>query len=158
MLDRAMKFLTQNYVKYGLLMTGIIALCLTYMEVSGQNDSFDKPPLVMAAIFFAPVVIWYLGINAKKKMLKGKMSFKQGFAEGFKISLVYGTVSPFIFLFYYLVVNPSIVDYVRKAYNMNGASDINVIVIDLVTAFITAIIMGTILSTVVSLFLRSKKK
>lgn len=158
MLNRDMKFITQNYVKYGLIMTGIISLCLVSMEVSGQNDSFDKSPLLLVAMMIAPVVVWYLGMNAKKKMLKGKMTFKQGFTEGFKISLVYALTMPLVFLFYYLVVNPEILAYVRKVYGMGGASDANVIAIDLVTGFITAIIMGTLLSSVISFFLKSKKK
>jgi hypothetical protein len=153
-----MKLLSQNHVKYALIMSGIIALCLVFMEVTGQNDSFDKSPLVAAAMFFAPVVIWYLGINAKKKLLKGNMTFKQGLLEGFKISLVYGIVSPFLFLVYYLLVNPGILEYVRKVYALTGASDTNVIVVDMAIQFFSAIIMGTLLGAVASFFLKSKNK
>jgi hypothetical protein len=153
-----MKLLSQNYVKYALIMSSITALCLVYMEVTGQNESFDKSSFVAVLMFFAPVVIWYLGINAKKKLLKGKMTFKQGLSEGFKISLVYGLVSPFIFLFYYILVNPDILQYVRKVYGMTGASNANVIIVDMLVQLVTAIIMGTLLSAVASFFLKSKSK
>lgn len=137
-------------------MCAVIASCLTYMEISGQNDSFDKSPLVAALMFLSPVVIWYLGIYSKKKLLKGKMTFKQGFIEGFKISLVYALVSPIIFLVYYTVVNPEIVGYVRKVYGMTNASDANVILVDIVATMLTGVVMGTILGAVASFFLKSK--
>jgi hypothetical protein len=153
-----MKLLSQNYVKYGLIMSAITALCLVYMEVTGQNESFDKSPIVAAAMFFAPVIVWYFGINAKKKLLKGKMTFKQGLAEGFKLSLVYGLISPFIFLFYYILVNPDILQYVRKVYGMTGASDANVMVVDMVVQVVTALLMGTLLGAIASFFLKSASK
>lgn len=152
-----MKFLKQNFVKYGLFMTGVIVLCLLFMEITGQNQSFDKSSLELAMLA-APVIVWYLGIRAKKRLLKNKMTFKQGFIEGFKISLVYGLVSPFVFLFYYVAINPEIVAYVRKAYGLTNAPDSTVIHVDMLVTFATAIVMGAILSAVVSYFLKSKNK
>lgn len=153
-----MKLFSQNYVKYALIMSGVIALCLIYMEITGENQSFDKSPIVAAAMFFAPVVIWYLGINAKKKQLKGKMTFHQGLSEGFKISVVYGLISPFLFLFYYIFVNHDILQYVRKVYGLTGSSDAHVIAMDMVIQFITAVIMGTLLGAVASFFLKTSSK
>lgn len=153
-----MKFFQQNYVRYALIMCLVIMICLIFMELSGQNKSFDKSPVFNAALFFAPVIVWYLGISHKKKMLKGIMTFQQGLSEGFKISLVYALISPFIFLFYYLAINPGILDFVRTTYGMTGASDAAVITTDSFVTFSTAIVMGTLLSAIVSFFLKSKKK
>lgn len=153
-----MKFLSQNYVKYGLLMTGVIAVCLFIMEVTGQNKSFEHSPIVFFFTAIAPAIIWFFGIRAKKKSLKGKLTFKQGLSEGFKISLVYGIASPFVFLFYYLFINPEIVEYVKEVYQMKNASDAMVIGVDLGSQFVGAVVFGTIYGAIISLFLKTKKK
>lgn len=139
-------------------MTGVIVLCLLFMEVTGQNKSFEHSPIVFFFTAIAPAVIWFFGIRAKKKLLKGKLTFKQGFLEGFKISLVYGITSPFVFLFYYLFINPEIVEQVKVIYQMESASDAMVIGTDLGSQLIAAVVFGTIYGAIISLFLRSKKK
>lgn len=107
-------------------------------------------------MFVAPLVVWTLGIRAKKKALKNKLSFKQGLSEGFKISLVYAAVSPFMFMAYYLFVNPEIINYVRSAYRITGATNNMVILVDMVVQFVTATLFGTIYSAIISFFLKSK--
>lgn len=135
----------------------VVILCLVYMELSGQNQSFDqKSPVFVFLMFIAPFIIWWFGIRNYKKMLNGKMSWKQGTMEGLRISLVFGIVSPFIFLFYYLFVNPEIVEWVRITYGLQGYSDAIVIGSDLLGQFVSAIVFGTIYATIISFFLKSK--
>lgn len=138
-------------------MCGLTALCLVLMEVSGQNTSFDKAPLQSLVTLLGPLVVWYMGIYARRTAQKGSLTFKEGVSEGFKISLVYGLVSPFIFLVYYLVVNPGIVSYVRQAYGMAGAPDSSVIMVDMLVQLIAALVFGLVYSAVIALILRSKK-
>lgn len=152
-----MELLKQNYVKYGLIMCAVLLVCLCLMEITGQNQSFDnKSPFQFIFMFIAPFVVWWLGIAAKKKLLKNKMTFKQGLSEGFKISLAYGIVSPFIFLFYYVFINPDIVAYVKVAYNLSEAQDAVVIGVDMLAQLIAAIVFGTLYAAIISLFLKSK--
>lgn len=154
-----MKFLHQNHIKYALIMTAIIVVCLMLMEVTGQNKTFDHSPFAFIFTMIAPVIVWYLGIRAKKKQLKGKLSYKQGVMEGLKIGIVYGVISPFIFLAYYLLVNPGIIAYVRTVYQMRSTtSDMTVIFVDLVVQFAASIVFGLIYGLIFSIFLRSKKK
>lgn len=135
----------------------VVIACLLYMELSGQNQSFDqKSPLIVFLMFVAPFIIWFLGLRSYKKLLGGKMTWKQGIIEGFKISLVFGIVSPVIFLFYYLVINPEIVEWVRMTYQMQGYSNAVVIGSDLLGQFLSAVIFGTIYATIISFFLKSK--
>lgn len=142
---------------YGLLMCLTLAVCLFIMEITGQNQTFDnKSPLQILYMFLAPAFIWYFGIRAKKKMLKGKISFKQAFTQGVKISLVYGIVSPFIFLFYYVFINPEIVNYAKTAYGMTGSDNTTVIIVDMIVQFIAAIAFGSIYAAIISFFLKSK--
>ncbi len=152
-----MKLLKINHVKYGLIMVTIPTICLLIMELTGQNQTFDnKSPFQLIFMFVAPLVVWTLGIRAKKKALKNKLSFKQGLSEGFKISLVYAAVSPFMFMAYYLFVNPEIINYVRSAYRITGATNNMVILVDMVVQFVTATLFGTIYSAIISFFLKSK--
>lgn len=153
-----MKLLSQNYIKYGLLMTGVIAVCLIIMEITGENKSFNHSPLAFFFTAIAPAVIWFFGIRAKKKLLKGKLTIRQGIVEGFKISLVYGLVSPLVFLFYYLFINPEIIENVKATYQMTNVSDAMIIGIDMGVQFVAAVIFGTIYGAIISLFIKSKKK
>lgn len=151
-----MKFLSQSYVKYGLMMCGVVILCLSYMEISGNNATFDKSPLVAFWTFIAPAIIWFFGIRAKKLSQKNKLTIKEGSLEGLKISLVFAVVSPFIFLFYYIFVNPNIMEYVRTVYGMNNAT--LAVTLDLVIQFISSIIFGGIYGAIISFFLKSRQK
>lgn len=148
-----MKLLQKNSVKYALYMCAVLAVCLILMSVTGTG--FDsKSPFMSFATFIAPFIIWFLGIREKKRMLKGKMTFKQGVKEGFLISLAFGIISPFVFLILYALA-PSALLYAQAAY---GISSIPLtIVVDMVVQFFASIIFGTIYGAIISLFLRSKK-
>lgn len=152
-----MKFLNRNHLKYALIMCAITVACLALMELTGQNESFDKSPFPVIFTFIAPAVVWYFGIKERKQQLKGKLPFKQGVIEGFNISLGYAIISPFIFLFYYLFVNPPIIEYVRTSYGLTGASDTAVFAADMAVQFVAAIIGGTVYAAIISFFLKSKK-
>ena len=152
-----MKLLSQNHVKYGLIMCAVVILCLFYMELTGQNESFEKSPLVAFWTFIAPAIVWFFGIRARKIAQKNKLTFKQGATEGFKISVVFAVTSPFIFLLYYLLVNPQILGYVRKAYGLTTADEAVVIVVDLLVQVVSAIIFGTLYGAIISFILKSRK-
>ena len=150
-----MNLLKINYVKYGLLMCAVVVICLLVTELTGNNQSFEKSPMTLFYTFIAPAFVWYMGIKARKDMQKGKLTFKQGLAEGFKISLVYAIVSPFIFLIYYQI-NPAILKYVREAYMLTGSTDAMVIEVDMIIQFSSAVIFGTIYGAMATLFLKTK--
>lgn len=151
-----MKLLEQNHIKYALIMSAVVVGCLVIMEVTGQNKTFDQSPIAHFFTMIAPIVVWFFGIRAKKKLQKGKLTYKQGLMEGFKIALVYGLISPFIFLFYYLFINPEILNAVRTVYQLNGATNEMVIGVDMFAQFLAAIIGGTIYGAIISLFLKTK--
>ncbi len=151
-----MKWWEQNYVKYALSMCGVIVVCLLFMHVTGQYTSFEKRTPLEFIFILAPFILWFLGIKSRKKELKGKMTFKQGLTEGFKISLVFAIISPFIFMLYYLLFNQEILNYVRDAYQLTGASNEKVIMVDMTVQFVGSIVMGTISSAILSFFLKTK--
>jgi hypothetical protein len=124
------------------------------MTVTGVEFN-EKSPFAMLVTIIAPFVIWYLGLREYKKDLKGKMTFKQGVRQGFKISLVYAAVSPFIFLVFYFV-NPSLLEYAKTAYGLTAASDTIVIAVDMLVQVVAAIVGGTVYAAILSLFLKSK--
>lgn len=140
-------------------MAKITAVCLVIMELTGNNQSFDqKSPLTIVFMFIAPFFVWWLGMAAKKKMLKNKITYKQAFTEGVKISLVYALISPFVFLLYYLLVNPEILQYVRTAYGLTSASTTTVIVVDMLVQAVSATVFGSIYAAILAIFIRSKSK
>jgi hypothetical protein len=153
-----MNFFSKNQLKYALILCGVTVLCLAAMEVTGQNKSFEHSPFAAISSIIAPLIIWFLAIREKKKELNGQMTFKQGLAQGFKLSLLYGLITPFIFAFYYLFINPSIVEHVKEIYQLQNASNATAIGTDVAVQVITSIIGLTVYSAIISFFLRSKKK
>ena len=156
-----MALLKQNFVKYGLLMSAATALCILYVHATGgysNQQNIGKSPVEFVFIVFVPLIIWYLGISARKKQLKGKMSYKEGLIEGVKISLAYGVSSPFVYLIYYTFINPEVLSFMRKEYGLKNVSDTVVIIFDMLVQFFAAVVFGTIYGAIVSIFLRSKKK
>lgn len=139
-------------------MSGIVAACLILMQLTGQTKNFDKSPFQLIIQLIGPLLVWYWGIKAKKKLLNNKLTFKQGFLEGIKISLVFAITSPFVFLIYYTLINPSMLNYVRTVYHLANVNNQTVIAFDMITQFIVAMIFGTILSAMVALFLKSRNK
>lgn len=150
-----MKYFTKNHVKYGVLMCFVVIVCLALMELTGNNQSFEKVPILMGIQMLMPLVIWYCGIKDKKDLQKGKISFKEGVTEGFKISLIFAALSPFVFMLYYFFINPEIV---TKTYNQPTSSFAQIVVIDMILQFISALVFGTLYAAIISFFLKTKKK
>lgn len=151
-----MKIAQENYLKYGLIMSGVLLLCLALMHLTGQYSSFEKGGPLDIVFILSPFVIWYLGLRAKKRQLKNNISFKQAWVEGIKIATVFAVISPFIFMFYYLGFNPAILGYVRDSYGLEGASKTTVIVVDMVAQFVGAVLMGTIYSAILAFFMKKR--
>ena len=153
-----MQFLSQNFVKYGLIMVAVMVGCLALMELTGQNQTFEHSPWAAFSTFVAPPLVWFLGLRAKKKAQEGRLTYRQGLGEGFKISVVYAILSPFVTLAYYTLVNPPIVASTREAYGLLDATDATVIQVDMFVQLVSALVWGTLCGAVLSLFLRTKTK
>ncbi len=117
-----------------------------------------KSPFQTFFLIIAPFIIWYLGIKEEKNAHKGTLTFREGLGEGMKISLVYAVFSPVIFLFYYLLINPGIIPWVKDVYGMSGSSDGMIIFVDLTVQFISAIIFGTVYAAIISFSLNPNSK
>ena len=73
-----MKLLQQSYVKYGLIMTASLVVCLGLMEMTGNNQSFEnKSSIFFVYQFILPALVWYLGLREKKRIQKGQLTFKR---------------------------------------------------------------------------------
>jgi hypothetical protein len=150
-----MSLLKENYFFWAMVLNVITIIALALMELSGNNQSYDpKSPLFIAYQFIIPVIVWYLAIRAKKKQLKNTLSFKQGMREGTLLGLVFGLTSPFIFLFYYTMVNPGIVEWIR-----HGSADPTWLVIgkDMFLSLVVCFVTGLILSPPISFLLKKSK-
>lgn len=152
-----MKFLQFNYIKYGLIMSSVLVICLLIMHITGHYSSFQTGTVLDAIFVLAPFVVWLFGLLAYRKELKNNMTFKQGWSEGIRISLVFGAVSPFIFMIYYVFFNPGVLSYVRDTYGLNGASNTTVIIVDMLAQAIGSIVMGTVYTAILAFFLKSTK-
>lgn len=139
-------------------MSGVLLLCLLLMHLSGHFTSFDKGGPLDIVFILSPLVVWYLGLREFKQRHNGKATFKQLWREGILISLVFGVISPFIFMLYYLLINSAILEYVARSYGLEGSTIMTVIIVDMVVQFIGAMLMGAVYSAILAFFLKSKKK
>jgi FtsH-binding integral membrane protein len=135
-----------------------ILLCLTIKEITGRNKSFESHSLVSFVLMFVPIIILFLAIRRYKRKHQGIMTWKEGVREGFKVSLVFGIISPFIVLIYYTLINPAIIESVKEAYGMTDKSNALVIISDMVAQLLMALVFGVIISMIVSLFLKTRLK
>lgn len=153
-----MRLVKNPAVIFGLIMTALTAGCLVVMEITGENQSFDSKSFIhLLYQIGTPLLVWYLGIRARRTRQKGKLTYQEGFQEGLKISLTYAVTSPWVFLIYYLFINPDIVSYVRGVYHLTYASNTTVIAVDLLFQVILAFIFGVLYSSLLPIFLRNKK-
>ena len=138
-------------------MTAFTAAYILLMHVTGQyGPEYEANPLDLLFIVIVPLIVWYLGIKAKKKQKKGKLSFTEGVKEGFQISLVYAITSPFVFGIYHVLINPARVASLKPVYNLAGVSDMQIILVDMLVQFISAIVFGTLYAAIISYLLKSK--
>ncbi len=152
-----MSILTSNYVKHALIMCLVLIVCLSLMEIT--NSTFEsKSPFIAFSTMIAPLFVWWSGIRSRKKALKNTLTYKQGVTEGFKISLVFGLLSPFIFMSYYLLFNMDAVEYARGVYGLQNAGTSLVIAVDMLIQCISALVFGTVYGAIISIFLRTSKK
>lgn len=150
----------KSYVKWGLVMTGITALFILAMHSTGLYRSSEATanPLDLIFIVVVPFVVWTLALRAKKRASKGKLPFKKGIKEGFLISLVYGLTSPFVYIGYYLLLNPQLLQIIKIEYGLGGVSDSTIMAVDGVAQLVSALIGGTVYSAIIMFFLRTNKK
>jgi hypothetical protein len=151
-----MRLAKENYIYWAMVLNVITVIALALMELSGHNQSYEPHSFLFIAYqFIIPVIVWYLGIRAKKKQLKNKLTFRQGMIEGILIGLVFGLTSPFIFMFYYIYINPGIVEWIR-----HGSQDPTWLVIgkDMLLSLIVCFVTSLILSPPISFLLMTKKK
>ena len=151
------KLFKQNHVQYGLLLSGVTAICLTLMTVGGTGFG-AKSLFQQFFMILMPFIILYLGIHAKKREgRKHFFSYKNGLAEGMKISAVHAVVSPLVFWVFYVLINPSLLDYVRGSYRLGNISNSAIISVDMSAQFVGALLVGLIYSAIIAYFVRSKK-
>ena len=152
-----MHIFSSNAGRYGLAMTAFTAAWVLLMHITGQyGPEYKANPLDLLFIVVVPLIVWYLGIKAKKEQKKGKISFQEGLKEGFQISLVYGILSPFIFGIYHVQINPARVESLKPVYGLVGVTDMHIIFVDMLVQFISAIVFGTLYAAIISYFLKSK--
>ena len=137
-------------------MSALNAVYVLFMHFTGQyGPEYEVNPLDLLFIIIVPLIVWYIGVKAKKAEKKGKLSFRDGVKEGFQIALVYGLTSPFVYAIYYLLINPSIVESLKPEYGMPDVSNMQIVLVDMLAQFVSAIIFGTVYGAILSHFLKS---
>jgi hypothetical protein len=153
------KFFKQNHVKFGLLGTLILIGFLLLLHLSGTESLVQYAEgWQKILLFLSPILLWYFGIRAKKKEMHGKLSFKHAVQEGYKIAWVFGVISPFAFLLYYLIFNFGVVIGTQNPDQMTTSTTHLVILIYMLIQFITCVIFGTLYGVIASAILAAKKK
>lgn len=144
---------TKNQIAYGLLTTAIMTICISIMVYRGGNfETMNSTQAVLMT--FMPLGILFAGLLSYRKKHKNKLTFNQGVKEGFKISLVHAIASPIVFAFFYIFIDPTMLDYARKVYNMPDSPIQFVMTFDLFVQFVASLIFGIIYSAIAAVSLR----
>lgn len=147
----------KNYMKFGLILCILPILSLSLMEITGNNQTFENPSWYQAVLQLGiPIIIIIWGLVTKKKERAGMISWKECVREGFKMSLVFGVISSFIFFAYYTYINPGIVSSITETYLLHNTAVTQVIAIDMMAQVLFALILGFVVSSIVGVFLQSK--
>ena len=109
-------------------------------------------------ILLAPLLLWYFGILAKKREMHGKLSFKHAVQEGYKIAWVFGVISPFAFLIYYLIYNFAAIIGIQNSAQTTTLTTHIVILVYMLVQFIASVLFGTLYGIIASTIICAKKR
>lgn len=145
----------KNAVKYGLLLTGTIIAWVVVMHFTGLYSPNRRGTTIVDYLYLLiPAFGIYFGIQEKRdRYLHGRLTMREGLKEGMLISLVYGILSAFVFMLYYNLINPEIVEVAKAAYGMTEFTTQQVIFADMLVQIIFSLLGGLALSAVITAYL-----
>ena len=136
-------------IKYGLLITGVVAVWVIVTHFLFPISPESKLNMLAPVLFnLAAIIAIYLGLKAKKA--ETGMNFKEGLKTGISISLVYAISACIFFFVVLLIAGPSILANEPTAGNYPVWQ---VAVIASVGMFFGSLILGLVYSTLISFFL-----
>ncbi|MES2985818.1 MAG: DUF4199 family protein [Patescibacteria group bacterium] len=149
----------KNHTKFALILCSLTIICLAIMEFTGRNQSFEDHAMVQTIfLMIAPVIVIIWGMVSKKKERAGILSYKEAIRESLKISLVFGLISPFIFLAYYTFINPEIVASIGEVYKLTDKTNTQIIGIDMAAQFVFALVFGLLIGVIAGICVKSKSQ
>lgn len=161
-----MKFKYRFELKWALIFTATTLAWMIFEKLMGWHGPKIHQHGMMTNFFAIPATLVYVLAlrEARTVQFKGKMTWKQGFVAGLKISAIVAVLAP---LNQWVISTklspeyfPNIIEYAVKNENqdrqaMEAYFNVKAYMIQ---SFIGAIVMGAMTSAVVSIFLRPRKK
>ena len=142
-------------LKYGLLVTGIIAVWVAVKHWGLHLDP-ERAAISDTIVFNVAALIGLsLGISEKRAANRGLLSFGEGMKTGVSIAVCYATLTAIYFGILLLAVGPKLIQQAGEA---GPAGEVTgAIIAKAFTAVLIGMtVIGTILSLFVSLVLRRK--
>jgi uncharacterized protein DUF4199 len=143
-------------LKYGLLITAVVVAWVLIVRFL-MGVGADSKANVIAPILFnlAAIVAIYLGMTARKKELRGELSFKEGVKTGMMISLVYATSACLFFMIEFIVAGPKLL---LSDAGPQAGPIWQVVAIAYSGLFFGSILFGLIYSTIISFFIARRNQ
>jgi uncharacterized protein DUF4199 len=143
-------------LKYGLLITAVVVAWVLIVRFL-MGIGADSKANVIAPILFnlAAIVAIYLGMTARKKELRGELSFKEGVKTGMMISLIYATSACLFFIIEFLVAGPKLL---LSDAGPQAGPIWQVVAIAYSGLFFGSILFGLIYSTIISFFIARRNQ
>lgn len=149
-------------IKWGLVFAVAIIIWMLIERASGlHSDNIEYHAIVTNLFAVVAIVIYILALRDKRSSLPdGKMSWRQGFVCGLKISVVVAVLSPLVQLLVHSVISPEFFPNMREyavTSGMMSETRANQYFSLLTYSFqsaVWALGMGVITSAVVAVFLK----
>jgi hypothetical protein len=143
-------------VKYGLLITAVAVGWIVIVRLLIGMDADSKASVIAPILFnLAQIVAIYLGMKARKKELRGEMSFKEGVKTGMGISLVYAASACLFFMIEFLVAGPKLL---LSDAGPQAGPIWQVAAIAYSALFFGSILFGLVYSTIISFFIARRSQ
>jgi hypothetical protein len=150
-------------LKWGLIFTVVALLWMVLERITGLHDKYIHLHPILTNLFAIPaIVMMVLAIKEKKRLLGGRISFKQAFLCGLGVSIVVAALSPLAQWITSRFITPNYftnaINYAVQAglqtreqaeafFNLNSY---------MLQASLGALVMGILTSLIVAAFVRTK--
>jgi uncharacterized protein DUF4199 len=143
-------------LKYGLLITAVVVAWVLIVRFLMGVGADSKANLLAPILFnLAAIMAIYFGMKARKKELRGELSFKEGVKTGMTISLVYAASSCLFFIIEFLVAGPRLL---LSDAGPQAGPIWQVAAIAYSGLFFGSILFGLIYSTIISFFIARRNQ
>lgn len=138
---------------------------MTLEKMAGlHGEHIDKHPIYTNLVAIPAILLYVFALREKKKILGGRITYKQAFVSGFFVSLFIALLAPLSQYFTINYITPDFFPNAQKYAVENGimteegAANYFNLKSYMVRSAVGALIMGVVTTAIAALFIRTKTR